>query len=267
MWPLSLGNLLHWTQNNFHSLSASLGRIEALSVLSGTGGVWCGSFPRVPSSNSDSNSDAVRQHNYTIIGPTPSVHKCLLSSIFCCTVVSAATGRRPLTFWPLKALLQNFYRKRTILDHLSCPSSRLRFNNKLVTWVFKIPFKLRLHFWENCTISFLMEGWMKSHQSSFNLKHPFSRCPSPSHTLTHLCTLHVVAALILLNRRLAVGARFGVRKQPQAVGSIFVGFAHTGHYPQAGEMRRTRKVWWDGWKRVLLQQQTRSLRWVGCCHG
>lgn len=49
----------------------------------------------------------------------------------------------------------------------------------------------------------------------------------------YLGTLHVVAALILLNGRLAVGTRFGVGQQPQAVSSILIGLAHTCHCGKA----------------------------------
>lgn len=49
----------------------------------------------------------------------------------------------------------------------------------------------------------------------------------------YLSTLHVVAALILLNGRLAVGTRFGVGQQPQAVSSILIGLAHTCHCGKA----------------------------------
>lgn len=45
----------------------------------------------------------------------------------------------------------------------------------------------------------------------------------------YLGTLHVVAAFVLLNGRLAVGARFGVGQQPQAVSSILVRLAHSCH--------------------------------------
>lgn len=45
----------------------------------------------------------------------------------------------------------------------------------------------------------------------------------------YLGTLHMVAALIFLNGWLAVGTRFGVGQQPQAVSSIFIGLAHTCH--------------------------------------
>lgn len=45
----------------------------------------------------------------------------------------------------------------------------------------------------------------------------------------YLGTLHMVAALILLNGWLAVGTWFGVGQQPQAVSSILIGLAHTCH--------------------------------------
>lgn len=51
----------------------------------------------------------------------------------------------------------------------------------------------------------------------------------------YLCTLHVVAALIFLYGRLAVGAGFGVGEQPQTVGSILVGFTDTSHWPESRE--------------------------------
>lgn len=49
------------------------------------------------------------------------------------------------------------------------------------------------------------------------------------HAHTHLGTLHVVAALRLLNGRLAVGARLGVGQQPQAICRVLVGLANTSH--------------------------------------
>lgn len=45
----------------------------------------------------------------------------------------------------------------------------------------------------------------------------------------YLGTLHVVAALILLNGRLAVGTRFGVSQEPQAVSRVLISLAHTCH--------------------------------------
>lgn len=54
------------------------------------------------------------------------------------------------------------------------------------------------------------------------------------HSLTYLSTLHVVAALVLLYGRLAIGAGLGVREQPQTVGCILVRFAHTSHFNNRG---------------------------------
>lgn len=45
----------------------------------------------------------------------------------------------------------------------------------------------------------------------------------------YLGTLHVVAALVLLDGGLAVGAGLGVGEHPQAVGGVLVGLAHPGH--------------------------------------
>lgn len=61
----------------------------------------------------------------------------------------------------------------------------------------------------------------------------------------YLCTLHVVAALIFLYGRLAVGAGFGVGEQPQTVGSILVGFTHTSHWPESREGSEKAKWKWD----------------------
>lgn len=55
----------------------------------------------------------------------------------------------------------------------------------------------------------------------------------------------MVATLIFLNRRLAVGAGFGVGEQPQTVGSILVGFTHTSHWPESREGGEEAKWKWD----------------------
>lgn len=48
-------------------------------------------------------------------------------------------------------------------------------------------------------------------------------------TSAHLGTLHVVAALVLLNGGLAVGTGLGVGQQPQAICGVLVSLAHTCH--------------------------------------
>lgn len=45
----------------------------------------------------------------------------------------------------------------------------------------------------------------------------------------YLGTLHMVAALILLNGRLAVGTWFRVSQEPQAVSRVLISLAHTCH--------------------------------------
>lgn len=47
--------------------------------------------------------------------------------------------------------------------------------------------------------------------------------------VAHLGTLHVVAALVLLNGGLAVGTGLGVGQQPQAICGVLVSLAHTCH--------------------------------------
>lgn len=51
----------------------------------------------------------------------------------------------------------------------------------------------------------------------------------------------MVAALIFLYGRLAVGAGFGVGEQPQTVGSVLVGLTHTSHWPESREGRKGAK--------------------------
>ena len=45
----------------------------------------------------------------------------------------------------------------------------------------------------------------------------------------YLGALHVIAALVLLDGRLAAGAGLGVGEHPQAVGRVLVGLAHPAH--------------------------------------
>lgn len=80
----------------------------------------------------------------------------------------------------------------------------------------------------------------------------------------YLCTLHVVAALIFLYGRLAVGAGFGVGEQPQTVGSILVGFTHTSHWPESREGSAKAKWKWDSATALCLISVSQKIVWRPC---
>lgn len=96
--------------------------------------------------------------------------------------------------------------------------------------------------WE--VLIWFTDGWRKIHQNNllflsrwFHIKQQKGRHVSEYTDTTHLCTLHVVAALVFLYWGLAIGTGFGVRQQPQTIGCILIGFTHTSHFNNRGEKR------------------------------